>query len=121
MVLRVLVPSRPSHLQKNPIHTPSNLSGPHDNTCTGDETRERHDVWAVRVLQDGTMVSGDGGGNLQFWDAAQGSCLATLKIHKADILSIAASLDGQQVFASGADAQIAIFNRINPSEGADFK
>ena len=66
------------------------------------------------------MVSGDGGGNLQFWDAAQGSCLATLKIHKADILSIAASLDGQQVFASGADAQIAIFNRINPSEGASF-
>ena len=86
--------------------------------CTGDESKEKHDVWAVKVLPDGTMVSGDGGGSLQFWDAVHGVSLSSFKQHKADILCVAASPDGRQVFASGADNQIAVFQRIDSPEGS---
>lgn len=83
----------------------------------GDEEKERHDVWAVEVLPDGTMVTGDGGGNLQFWDSAHGSLISSIKQHQADILCLAASPDGMRVFASGVDSQVAVFGRVQTSQG----
>ena len=58
------------------------------------------------------MVTGDGGGNVQFWDAAHGALITSLKPHTADVLAVAAAPDGSRVFASGADSQIAIFQKI---------
>ena len=83
----------------------------------GDEAKTHQDVWVVRVLADGTMVTGDGGGKLQFWDAVHGSLVASFSQHRADILALAASKDGKTVFASGVDSQLALFQRIPDTLG----
>jgi U3 small nucleolar RNA-associated protein 4 len=83
----------------------------------GDETKLHQDVWAVTVLADGTMVTGDSGGNVQFWEAAFGTLITGFKRHGADVLAVAASPDGGSVFASGADPQVAIFRLVPPVEG----
>jgi len=80
---------------------------------SGDETKLHQDVWAVTVLADGTMVTGDSGGNVQFWEAAHGTLVTGFRRHEADVLAVAASPDGGSVFACGADPQVAIF-RIVP-------
>ena len=58
------------------------------------------------VLSDGTMVSGDSTGTLQFWDGQHGTLLQAFSQHKADILAVAASKDGNTVFATGIDVQV---------------
>ena len=58
------------------------------------------------VLPDGTMVSGDSTGTLQFWDGQHGTLLQAFSQHKADILAVAASKDGSTVFATGIDVQV---------------
>lgn len=63
-------------------------------------------VWSVMVLSDGTMVSGDSTGTLQFWDGQHGTLLQAFSKHKADILAVAASKDGNTVFATGIDVQV---------------
>ena len=46
--------------------------------------------------------SGDSSGNVQFWDGRFGTLLARFTQHRADVLQLAASPDGDVVFASGA-------------------
>ena len=46
--------------------------------------------------------SGDSGGNVQFWDGRFGTLLAGFSQHQADVLQLAASADGNMVFAAGA-------------------
>lgn len=58
------------------------------------------------VLPDGTMISGDSTGTLQFWDGQHGTLLQAFSQHKADILAVAASRDGSTVFATGIDVQV---------------
>ena len=60
------------------------------------------------VLPDGTMVSGDSTGSLQFWDGQHGTLLQAFSQHKADILAVAASKDGCTVFATGIDVQVSL-------------
>jgi U3 small nucleolar RNA-associated protein 4 len=61
-------------------------------------------IWALLFLPDGTLVSGDGGGNVCFWDAVSGTQVAAFKQHSADVLQLAAAPDGTSVFAAGACA-----------------
>ncbi|KAK9855784.1 hypothetical protein WJX84_010494 [Apatococcus fuscideae] len=70
-------------------------------------------IWAVQVLPDGTMVSGDSHGRVQLWDANFGTLIQGFQQHKADILSIAASPSGDRIFASGIDSQLALFARVS--------
>ncbi|KAK9820486.1 hypothetical protein WJX72_010807 [[Myrmecia] bisecta] len=86
---------------------------------TGDGSGAEQCIWAVLVLADGTMVSGDSLGKLQFWDAQFGTLLYAFQQHKADILALAASPEGDLVFASGADVQVALFRRIKEKTGID--
>lgn len=60
------------------------------------------------VLPDGTMVSGDSTGTLQLWDGQHGTLLQAFSQHKADILAVAASKDGNIVFATGIDVQVSL-------------
>lgn len=85
--------------------------------AAGDERKQHQDVWAALVLADGTIVSGDSGGNVQIWDAGHGTLITGFRQHKADVLALAASPGGDTLFASGADPQIAIFRRITSGRG----
>lgn len=52
------------------------------------------------------MVSGDSSGALQLWDGQHGTLLQAFQQHKADVLSVAASSDGNMIFATGIDTQV---------------
>ncbi|KAI9027231.1 WD40-repeat-containing domain protein [Phycomyces nitens] len=69
-------------------------------------------VWSVVVLKDKTIVSGDSLGNLMFWDAERGTLKQSHKAHSADILSVVASRDGDQVFSAGVDRKLTCFRRV---------
>lgn len=58
---------------------------------SGDDTL----VWAVRLLADGTIVSGDSRGRTQFWDGTFGTLVQSFKHHEADVLAIAVSDDSE--------------------------
>ncbi|KAA1080545.1 U3 small nucleolar RNA-associated protein [Puccinia graminis f. sp. tritici] len=59
-------------------------------------------VWTVAIV-NGTIISGDSVGNVHFWDAKSCSRRQTIRAHRADVLCIVASPDGQSVFTSGVD------------------
>ena len=64
------------------------------------------------VLPDGTMVSGDSSGRLQLWDAQHGTLLQAFSQHKADVQALAASTDGNTIFASGIDVQVTMYHHV---------
>ncbi|MCJ1422146.1 hypothetical protein MMC29_000025 [Sticta canariensis] len=68
-------------------------------------------VWALTVLPDGSMASGDSAGMLAFWDASFGTQLCSFK-HQADILAVAASPAGDAVFASGIDSRVCMYKHM---------
>lgn len=70
------------------------------------------------MLPDGTMVSGDAAGGVQFWDARLGTRLASFHKHAADVLTLAAAPEGNAVFASGVDNQLAAFKLVTGQKGA---
>lgn len=74
-------------------------------------------MWRSLVLADGTMVTGDSGGNVQFWDAQLGTRTAAFKVHAADVLAMAASSAGDAVFAAGVDPQLALYKRVPGTKG----
>ena len=63
-------------------------------------------VWSVVVLADGTVVTGDSLGHVQFWDGELGTLLQNVATHEADVLCLAAADDGSVVFASGIDSKV---------------
>ncbi len=63
-------------------------------------------IWSVLVLPDGTMVSGDSAGSVQLWDSQHGTLLQAFSQHKADVMAVAASTDGNTIFATGIDVQV---------------
>lgn len=68
-------------------------------------------VWSVKCTVDGTIISGDSTGTVSFWDAKNYSRLQRLTSHKADILDLAVSADGETVFSGGMDRRTAIYRR----------
>lgn len=58
------------------------------------------------MLPDGTMVSGDSRGSVQLWDSQHGTLLQAFSQHKADVMAVAASTDGNTIFATGIDVQV---------------
>lgn len=76
-------------------------------------------VWAVMVLPDGTIGSGESGGRVRLWHGASGTLMAGFQEHGGDVLTLAASPDGRTLFASGVDPRICVFHLV-PSEGAPF-
>ena len=81
----------------------------------GSSSEKEFCIWILIYLPDGTLVSGDSSGNVSFWDSMHGTLIARFARHSADILSLAASPEGDIVFASGVDPQIAVYQRS--SEG----
>ena len=63
-------------------------------------------MWRLLSLPDGTLVSGDSEGAVQFWEPRFGTLLSRFAVHKADVLALAAGEDGGCVFAAGVDPQV---------------
>ncbi|KAG8903326.1 U3 small nucleolar RNA-associated protein [Tulasnella sp. 403] len=80
------------------------------------DQRSRTKVWAVRVLADGTVVSGDSMGVVKFWDINTSTQFESIKAHRADILCMAIGSDGSSIFTSGIDQTITQCVRLQVTE-----
>jgi len=71
-------------------------------------------VWCLQVLNDGTIVSGDSLGLVQFWDGRAGTLIQKFEHNTqgADVLDLAVSLDQKKIFASGVDPLVACIERV---------
>ncbi|KAI9706717.1 MAG: U3 small nucleolar RNA-associated protein 4 [Candelina mexicana] len=70
-------------------------------------------VWTVKCLPNGDIVSGDSTGEVKFWDGMNYSLVQRIQGHRADILDVATSADGQTVISGGADRRSTIYRRMN--------
>jgi len=70
-------------------------------------------VWALQALNDGTLVSANSLGQVQFWDGETGALEQSIEQTdtKADVLDLAVSSDETKVFASGIDARVICIER----------
>ncbi|CRG88051.1 U3 small nucleolar RNA-associated protein 4 [Talaromyces islandicus] len=75
-------------------------------------------VWSIKTLPDGTLVSGDSTGEVRFWDAKNYSLIQRLHGHKADVLDVAVSIDGESVISGGTDRKTVLY-RLNPGKKKD--
>ncbi|KAL2645510.1 hypothetical protein R1flu_013097 [Riccia fluitans] len=73
-------------------------------------------VWSLLALRNGTVVSGDSTGSVQFWEAEHGTLLQQHSKHKADVLALAASPSHKIVFAAGADGQVTSYQIVDESK-----
>lgn len=76
-------------------------------------------VWALKALADGTVVSGDSLGHVQFWDGRTGTLLHSFDQNdqKADILALAVTPDERQIFATGIDSRVICIERSTFHDG----
>ncbi|GJJ77656.1 U3 small nucleolar RNA-associated protein 4 [Entomortierella parvispora] len=70
-------------------------------------------VWAVKVLPNGDMVSGDSLGHVKFWDATTLTMTQSFNSHGADVLCLAVGRDGTSVFSSGVDRKCNQYRLVN--------
>jgi U3 small nucleolar RNA-associated protein 4 len=70
-------------------------------------------VWALRAASDGTVVSGDSLGHVQFWDGDTGTLIRSFDQNdaKADVLALDMTADESKVFASGVDSRVVCIER----------
>ncbi|KAG8922794.1 U3 small nucleolar RNA-associated protein [Tulasnella sp. 418] len=70
---------------------------------------ERTLVWAVQVLADSTIVSGDSMGMVKFWDASTATQFHSFRAHGADVLTLAVSPNGTSIYSAGVDQKVTEF------------
>jgi len=70
-------------------------------------------VWALQVLSDGTVISGDSLGHVQFWDGDTGTLTQSFDQNdsKADVFEIAVASEECKAFASGVDSRVVCIER----------
>jgi U3 small nucleolar RNA-associated protein 4 len=79
-----------------------------------------HLIWSLVVLPDDTVVSGDSAGNIGWYNGSHGTQICVLRQHNADVTALAATSNGQRVFSSGVDRQVAYFSRLKSTEKNAF-
>ncbi|KAH9947650.1 WD40 repeat-like protein [Amylocystis lapponica] len=80
---------------------------------------ERTLVWAVGVLGDGTIVSGDSMGLVKFWDPHTCTQLESFQGHAADVLCMTISPEGTAVYTSGVDQKVTQFAHVQTTRASD--
>ncbi|KAL8714516.1 MAG: hypothetical protein Q9220_001464 [cf. Caloplaca sp. 1 TL-2023] len=68
-------------------------------------------VWSVKIMVDGTIVSGDSTGTVSFWDGRNYAQLQRITGHKADVLDLTVSADGHTVFSGGMDRRTTLYRK----------
>ncbi|XP_006454787.1 hypothetical protein AGABI2DRAFT_198370 [Agaricus bisporus var. bisporus H97] len=79
---------------------------------------ERTLVWAVGILGDGTIVSGDSLGNVKFWDPRTCTQLHSFQAHGADVLTLTINPEGKSVYTSGVDQKTVQFSLVQTNSSS---
>ncbi|KAF8428185.1 WD40-repeat-containing domain protein [Tirmania nivea] len=76
-------------------------------------------IWAVKVLRNGDIVSGDSRGEVMFWDGKTYSLRQRIKAHEADVLTLDVNKSGDMVVASGVDRRTVFIGlqQAGPNKG----
>jgi U3 small nucleolar RNA-associated protein 4 len=76
-------------------------------------------VWALECLTDGTLISVDSLGHVQFWDGNSGTLEQTFdqNENKADVLALAVTANENMVFATGVDSRVVCIERSPSGTG----
>ncbi|KAI9773040.1 MAG: U3 small nucleolar RNA-associated protein [Geoglossum umbratile] len=76
-------------------------------------------VWSVKCLSNGSIVSGDSTGEVRFWDGKNYTLSQRLKSHRADVLDLETSMDGNTVISGGMDRRSIVYKRVGTGKGQD--
>ena len=63
-------------------------------------------VWDVKFLSDFTIVSADSLGKVQLWSGKHGTLIQSFHLHLADVLTLAVSVEEDEIYSSGVDAKV---------------
>lgn len=78
-------------------------------------------VWAVGVLGNGTIVSGDSMGLVKFWDPRTCTQNHSFRGHDADVLCLTIGPEGTSVYTSGVDQKVTQFTHVKkPNQPAHW-
>ncbi|XP_048371692.1 U3 small nucleolar RNA-associated protein 4 homolog [Sphaerodactylus townsendi] len=88
-----------------------------DRHLTGSHTRECI-VWSVAFLSDGTIVSADSSGKVQFWDSEMGTLLQTSVVSSSAVLSLAASEAEDSIVVGTSEGSVYQFQLLPVKAGS---
>lgn len=74
-------------------------------------------VWSVKCLPNGNIVSGDSTGQVCIWDGKTYTQSQRISSHKADVLSLAISSDGNSILSGGMDRRTVLHRPATGSSG----
>lgn len=74
-------------------------------------------VWSIKVLRDGTIISGDSTGELKIWDGGIYTLKQRILAHKQDILCLATNTDGTLIFSGGMDRRTVVYKPVGKAKG----
>ncbi|KAJ1974523.1 U3 small nucleolar RNA-associated protein, partial [Dimargaris xerosporica] len=85
------------------LHT---LTHQQSHAAGGNGDQNAPKVWCMTVLADGTLVSGDSYGRVNFWNARTLTLQQTVHCHSADILGLVANRDGTALYTCSVDRRV---------------
>ena len=74
------------------------------------------DIWAVRALPNGDIISGDSTGEMRIWSGKTYTLMQRVKSHNADIFTLAASHDGSTIFSGGKDRRTVVYKQAGKAK-----
>ncbi|XP_019391618.1 PREDICTED: U3 small nucleolar RNA-associated protein 4 homolog [Crocodylus porosus] len=75
-------------------------------------------VWGVAFLSDGTVVSADSAGKVQFWDADKGTLLETHPVSSSAVLSLAVSEEEDSLVVGTSEGAVYQFQLLPVKRGS---
>jgi U3 small nucleolar RNA-associated protein 4 len=75
--------------------------------------RQSTKVWTMKIIQDGTLISGNSLGQVQFWNSETGTLIQSIfqSNLKSDVLQLAVNTDETKVFCTGVDSRVVCCER----------
>lgn len=81
------------------------------------ETQRETLVWAIAVMRDLTVVTGDSRGYVTWWDGHAGEQLESRRSHMAAVLALAISPAEDAIWAAGVDPVLTCYEPVTVKEG----